>query len=206
MSQHSPKRPHCNNCQRPASVCLCHHITAINNTLNVIIYRHPSERSKAVGTAALTSLSLQHCQLIDGEQVNLAADIDADECLLVFPEVELPKNMTPVDTQNSNQQAHTIKHLIFLDGTWKKARKMYYLSPALHTLKKLTLDLSNTHANYQIRKAEKPGQLSTLEAVACALSQLEQKPDKYQPLLALQQAMVEQQLAAMPAEIKHRYP
>jgi DTW domain-containing protein YfiP len=199
------KRRRCQHCLRPISVCLCQHIPLLANAVNVLIYRHPSERHKAVGTAQLAAMGLQHCRLIDSEVVTLATNICPEDCLLVFPEIILPKEIANISTAEIVIQ-RSVKHLIFLDGTWKKARKMYYLSPELHTLNKLSLDLTGKCANYQIRKAEKPGQFSTLEAIAYALSQVEQQPQKYQPLLNLQQAMVDQQLAAMPTEIKSRYP
>ena len=95
--------------------------------------------------------------------------------------------------------------LIVIDGSWKKARKMYYQAADLQGLDKITLDMEYLQALYTIRKAEKPGQLSTIEAIAAALSQIEHNSDKYQPLLALQQAMVQQQLASMNESIQQRY-
>jgi DTW domain-containing protein YfiP len=46
---------------------------------------------------------------------------------------------------------------------------------------------------YRIRKAHAPDQLSSLEAAAYALSQLEKRPELYKPLFAAFDAFVEQQ-------------
>jgi DTW domain-containing protein YfiP len=59
-----------------------------------------------------------------------------------------------------------------LDATWRKSRKMLHLNPGLQTLPRLALEDVPASA-YRIRKAHAPHQLSTLEAVAHALVQLE---------------------------------
>lgn len=69
-----------------------------------------------------------------------------------------------------------------IDGTWRKARKICYLNPWLQQLPTIALP-DNFTSQYQIRKAEQPGQYSTLEATCLALGQLEQSIDRYQPLL-----------------------
>ena len=69
-----------------------------------------------------------------------------------------------------------------LDATWRKSRKMLHLSPGLQRLPRLTLD-DVPASRYAIRKAHKPGQLSTLEATCAALAQLEGDAARWQPLL-----------------------
>jgi DTW domain-containing protein YfiP len=82
--------------------------------------------------------------------------------------------------------------LIVLDGTWRKSRKMLYLSPLLQKLPRLPL--RNTPASqYLIRKAHAPDQLSTLEASCYALMQLERDDSKYHPLLQAFNGFVAQQ-------------
>ncbi|ROS04822.1 DTW domain-containing protein YfiP [Sinobacterium caligoides] len=200
-------RAHCERCLRPASVCLCHLICKINNDIKVTIYRHPSETNKAVGTASLAHLCLENSSIIDTEVVKQVTHAQETLQVLVFPPLEAEATSSIV--LNTSALAALLNdrpiELIFLDGTWKKARKMYYLSPDLHQLPKLNLDLSGITAHYTIRKAEKSGQLSTLEAIAAALSQCEQNTEKYLPLLTLQQGMVDQQLAAMDKKVRLRY-
>lgn len=62
--------------------------------------------------------------------------------------------------------------LVVLDGTWRKSRRMLWANPALQRLPRLALD-DVPPSRYAIRKAHAPHQLSTLEAVECALRQLE---------------------------------
>jgi DTW domain-containing protein len=82
--------------------------------------------------------------------------------------------------------------LVVLDATWRKSRKMLHRSPALQRLPRLALDEVPT-GRYAIRKAHKPGQLSTLEATCAALAQLEGDAARWQPLLAAFDRFVVQQ-------------
>ena len=84
--------------------------------------------------------------------------------------------------------------LVVLDGTWRKSRKMLYLNPPLHALPRLVL-AGEPPSAYQIRKAHQPAQLSSLEACAAALAQLEGQGDvtRFVPLLAAFSALVAQQ-------------
>jgi DTW domain-containing protein YfiP len=84
--------------------------------------------------------------------------------------------------------------LVVLDATWRKSRKMLYLNPALQRLPRLALRDVPPSA-YRIRKAHAPHQLSTLEAAAHALAQLESDALRYQPLLAAFDGFVQQQAA-----------
>ncbi len=84
--------------------------------------------------------------------------------------------------------------LVVLDATWRKSRKMLYLNAALQALPRLALrDVPASH--YLIRKAHAPGQLSTLEATAYALGQLENDAARYAPLIDAFDGFVGQQQA-----------
>jgi len=179
--------------------------------VSVSIYRHPSEVKKAVGTAVLAALCLNNCRIVDGESVVLPVSGHRPHRLLLFPPTE-SVSMGLADrgliAATHLQDFYNIGQLelIVIDGSWKKARKMYYQSPDLQNLDKVTLNMDNQQALYTIRKAEKPGQLSTLEAIAAALGQIEHDSEKYLPLLDLQQRMVEKQLASMNETVRQRYP
>jgi DTW domain-containing protein YfiP len=87
--------------------------------------------------------------------------------------------------------------LVVLDATWRKSRKMLYLNPALQQLPRLALR-DMPASNYRIRKAHAPDQLSTLEASAHALGQLEGDGAPYAPLFEAFEGFVEQQAAFVP--------
>ena len=69
---------------------------------------------------------------------------------------------------------------------------MLYLNPPLQQLPRLSLQ-GLPASQYMIRKAHRPGQLSTLEATCAALAQLEGDPDKCETLLKAFDGFVAQQ-------------
>jgi DTW domain-containing protein YfiP len=84
--------------------------------------------------------------------------------------------------------------LVVLDATWRKSRKMLHVNPELQRLPRLALHDVPASA-YRIRKAHAPHQLSTLEAAAVALAQLEGDAGQYRPLLQAFDGFVQQQAA-----------
>lgn len=72
--------------------------------------------------------------------------------------------------------------LVVLDGTWRKSRKMLHRNPLLVALPRLSLP-DPAPSRYQIRKAHRPQQLSTLEAARHALVHLEGNAEGFEPLL-----------------------
>ncbi|BBM65251.1 hypothetical protein VYA_08010 [Vibrio alfacsensis] len=86
--------------------------------------------------------------------------------------------------------------LILLDGTWKKAYKMWQLSTNLHGIPTVKLP-EDLQGHYTIRKAPSENSLSTVEAGYYALSLLEPNKD-FSPLLNAFEKMIEFQIAQMP--------
>jgi DTW domain-containing protein YfiP len=81
--------------------------------------------------------------------------------------------------------------LVVLDATWRKSRRMLHLNPGLQALPRLSLDGAAPSA-YRIRKAHKPGQLSTLEATCAALDRLEGGSAQRQALLRAFDGFIEE--------------
>ena len=109
---------------------------------------------------------------------------------------------TPQDDETPALDLERLKdpsrvRLVVLDATWRKSRKMLHLNPLLRRLPRLSLEDVPASA-YLIRKAHKPGQLSTLEAACAALAQLEGDAGRYLPLLQAFDGFVAQQQAFVP--------
>lgn len=164
----------------------------------MLILQHPDELREAKGSARLLHLSLAHSRLEIGESFPepLLADWlqGADVSLLLYPATPRllpppPDTVLPADLRRLR--------LVVLDATWRKSLKMLFLNPLLQTLPRLALDRAPPSA-YTIRKARRPGQLSTLEAACHALAQLEHAHERYRPLLAAFKGFVAQQRAFRP--------
>jgi DTW domain-containing protein YfiP len=194
----SVTRPRCAACLRPQSACICAWVTPTAHVADVLILQHPLEVDHAKNSARLLHLSLPRSRVLTGEafgESDLRDSLnDPRYTVLLYP--QMPEDEAPaLNPVQLKDPAHV--RLVVLDGTWRKSRKMLYLSPLLRQLPRLSLE-DVPASNYLIRKAHKPGQLSTLEATCAALAQLEGGSEKYQPLLKAFDGFVAQQLAFVP--------
>jgi DTW domain-containing protein YfiP len=148
---------------------------------------------------------LDKAQIVVGETEADFADLRAQMQLqglapvLVYPAEEGERVYTP----SASPAGEANQVLLLLDGTWRKALKMYHLNPWLQALPKLALSPEKPSA-YRIRKARRPDSLSTLEAAAEALTLLEPQLD-VSALYEVFDAMVSRRLAAMPEAVRQRY-
>ncbi|MCP4986622.1 MAG: DTW domain-containing protein [Colwellia sp.] len=211
----------CSNCHRPERGCICSFITEIDNNIHIVVLQHPSEVSQTKGTIALLAKSFRSCQVLIGE------DFSQDECFLQVMEQYRPVLLYPGDQAkiltdggvsqlsetlpdlNKSEEKDKPLCLVVLDGTWKKAYRMYMVSSNLHQLMQVCLpdELANS-GQYHIRKVAKKNALSSLEASCYALALLEEGSDtfnislenagKYQPLLDKFQQFNQFQLSFRP--------
>jgi DTW domain-containing protein YfiP len=198
LTQQVPQRQLCSRCQRPLTACICRWIAPHANLAEVLILQHPQEVKEAKGSARLLQLSLAHCSLLVGEvfeDVSLREQLFAGgrQPVLLYPEdppggSAPPAPAPPALPSTENRQAEGLR-LVVLDGTWRKSRKMLYLNPALQALPRLALH-DMPAGRYHIRKAQRAGQLSTLEATCYALAVLEKREHGYEGLLQAFDAFV----------------
>lgn len=83
-----------------------------------------------------------------------------------------------------------VKHLIVLDGTWAKARRMYHENPWLNLLPHLKLDPREVSLYSEVRHQPKAGCLSTIESIVCALKALGDASVGLDDLLQVFESMV----------------
>lgn len=192
------KRLVCAACQRPQRACICRWVTPVAHATEVLILQHPLEVGHAKNSAGLLHLSLARSQVVIGETFDAttlqAALREPKYTVLLYPRSLLSPSPAP-DATRLQDTANL--RLVVLDGTWRKSRKMLHRSPLLQQLPRLSLDDAPA-SSYWIRKAHRPGQLSTLEATCAALAQLEGGPERIQPLLDAFDGFVAQQLAFRP--------
>ncbi len=195
-------RAHCSRCNRPETACICRWITPVSNRVEVLILQHPLEVDNAKNTAGLLHLCLRQSALHVGEGFDadwLAAKLaEGDKInLLLYPPTPDAGSLgllSPAPLPDLTPYQPEQLRLVLLDATWRKSRRQLYLNPVLQTLPRLALR-DCPASGYRIRKAEAPHQLSSLEAAARALSQLEHKDQDYAALEATFAGFVAQQLA-----------
>ena len=161
------RRPSCPRCERPLAGCLCPCIRPLDNAVPLLILQHPDEARQAKGTAALLQLCLSRCERQVGEQFAPPAD-DGHPLLLLYP----PEPQAAAPSCPAPTAGRALPRLVLLDGTWRQSRRLLRASPWLQGLPRLAL-AAPPPSRYAIRKAHAPHQLSSLEAAALALAELQ---------------------------------
>lgn len=197
---------YCAQCGRAKKACICSTIQTLHADTQLIILQHPTEVKRAKGTANILKLSLANCDCFVGEDFSQHALLNERlqqndyQNLLLYPSLEATELSQWVTHADQTKKVR----LILLDGTWKKAFKIYQLSKNLHTLPACRLP-DSLEGSYTIRKSPDSNSLSTVEAGYHALSIIE--PNRsFQPLLTAFEKMVDSYLQHVPAElVEQRY-
>ncbi len=200
---------YCQQCGKAHVLCVCKALRPVANRTPIIILQHPSEVNRPLGTAVIAKLGLENCRIFVGEnfdehplwlqyyrqyQGRMALLYPAQGASFLQDWYQYPSKM------EFEQQATSA--VIILDGTWKKAYKMWQLSRCLHSLPlvKLSEDLVG---NYRIRKAPRANALSTIEAIMAALHVIEPALSTESMDHAFQQ-MIETHLSHLPEQVRNR--
>jgi DTW domain-containing protein YfiP len=167
----------CPRCERPLPTCLCATLPVppLAHRTPLLILQHSAEAGHAKNTAALLALGLQAARLLRGEVFD--AGLAGPGAALLYPgagEATAPQG---------------VSQLILLDGSWRQSRRLLAANPWLAALPRLALPAQP--GRYAIRRAHRPGQLSTLEAGLHALALLEGGPERFAPLWAAFEAFVQ---------------
>lgn len=153
--------------------------------MKISILQDPTETQHAKNTARLAALLSSSVDIYVGEKPSdFSMVIDKvkafEKSLLIYP-CDGAKELN-----HYSANASDYSHLILIDGTWRKAKKLWLNNPWLHSLDAAVLNLDNA-SQYSIRKSPEQRSLSTLEALGYAMSVLENTP--IEPFLKLQSAM-----------------
>ncbi|MFC3031218.1 tRNA-uridine aminocarboxypropyltransferase [Pseudoalteromonas fenneropenaei] len=192
----------CTRCGYVINTCLCAALQQpITNQCRILILRDTSEVSNVKNTAHLLKLGLARLDIIDGDAPpHFAAalqQLDPTTTALLYPGTQA--QLLP---QTPKEAIAKFSTLVVLDGTWKKAYKLFQQLPELKRFSQVSF-ATVPASQYVIRKAEQSYSLSTLEAVALYLHYTEALDPK--PLYQLLSALIEQQTQYMPADVKRRY-
>ncbi|MCH1930002.1 DTW domain-containing protein [Shewanella sp. A25] len=195
-------RQYCPTCHYPLTACLCASVQPIYPKTRLYVLQHPTEVEHKKNSVRVLSLVVPDTQVFVGETeddfdvLKVELERSGKPIYLVYPsEASIDIEVQPMD-------ADCI--LLLLDGTWRKAFKMFQLNPWLAKYPAVRLG-EHYGSRYKIRKSSRSDSLSTLEASAFMLSALDGQL-KIEPLLNAFDAMVEMRISAMPAEVQLRYP
>lgn len=135
----------------------------------VLVLQHPDEAGHAKNTVAFLTLGLSPAaRVLTGEV--FPPSVAAPGAVLVYPGAA------------GDPAAPAARELLLLDGSWRQSRRLLAANPWLAALPRLSL--SEQPSRYTIRRAHRPGQLSTLEAGLLALAAVEGEAARFEPLWA----------------------
>lgn len=163
-------RDYCYTCMR--AICLCSELNPIDNQTHVLILQDKLERKNIKNTAKILQLSLKNSKIIVGSHFHneLKSIKNLKNYLLIFPShLRENKSINLNELKNNSE----FEGIILIDGTWKKAKKIYYTHPELHDL--MHLNINDKSNQYIIRKSPYDKSLSTFEAGYFVLKSLENK-------------------------------
>lgn len=192
----------CYRCNRPQAACLCDLAVSLDNSVNVYVLQHREETAHPRGTAIIAQLCLQNYRCWRGEDFTThtalldLVDRCANSTLVVYPTDHARVVNLDQPDGHDLESVHGIGNLIFIDASWRKAKKIWYSTPVLHTLPCVSL-AGRQPSRYRIRKEPGANYLSTVECIARMLSWVESRPGYYRPMLDVFDTMIQRQIDQM---------
>ncbi|HVJ19021.1 MAG TPA: tRNA-uridine aminocarboxypropyltransferase [Polyangiaceae bacterium] len=165
----------CAVCHRPQPACVCDRIISFPTAKRVLILQHPQERDALLGSAQILEASLPNAKLVVGlSWRNLAhalgeEAVDADRWAVLFPDREAAGDQVTARGGRLLEPA-SLDGIIALDGTWSKAKTLWWRNPWLNKLNRITLTPRQPSIYGRLRAEPRREFVSTLESVAAALT------------------------------------
>ena len=160
-------RQYCSNCQYPITTCDCSVIRRVECPLSISIIQHPKEVTHAKNTARLIALCLNNVSVVvsnnDEHMTSLRTRCETLPTALLYP------GRDSHSWEQTTASDHALAHLIVLDGSWRQAFGLWQQHTWLQALPAYHFS-SAPPSDYAIRHTDDTAHLSTLEAVAYALS------------------------------------
>jgi hypothetical protein len=197
----------CERCRKPLALCVCSAVVPVRTSREVLILQHPREPDKELGSAIVAHLALPGSTLRVGlSWPNLAAALGrpavAKRWLVLYlgsarprrgdlggePEGRTGSSLVLVDKRGAPQRTDraalaAITGVVALDGTWSQAKSLWWRNGWLLKLQRALLTPREPSLYRQLRREPRRDSLSTLEAIALALAELEGRPELVDELL-----------------------
>ncbi|MGQ7272864.1 tRNA-uridine aminocarboxypropyltransferase [Marinobacter sp. V034] len=189
----------CPRCGVHPNICVCDACQPISGAPPLWVLQHPSEVAQNKGTLRIATACLPDLRVLVGET---PADFEP----LAIRSQQIPMGLiypTTASAALESAPVAQVREWIILDGTWRKASRIFLSNPWLNALPQFHFNAAPP-SRYRIRKASRDDSVSTVEAIAHLLSQVAPGCD-YDPLYAALDTLVKRQLAQMPPKVRQRY-
>jgi DTW domain-containing protein YfiP len=174
--------PACETCKRPKPACVCDRIQVYPTKLRVLILQHFQEQDALLGSAQIVEASLPKAKIVVGHSwANLGhalgeEGVDPHRWAVLFPDREMPGNRV-ITRSGMPMTPSTLEGIIALDGTWSKAKTLWWRNPWLNKLNRVNLTPAAPSIYGRLRAEPKREYVSTLESVAAALTLCGEPPE-----------------------------
>jgi DTW domain-containing protein len=160
---------------------VCDRIVPYATERRVLILQHPQERDAVLGSAQILAASLPKAKIVIGlSWPNFAkalgeVGVDARRWAVLFPDRESPDDQLMGSA--GVLPPSSLEGIVVLDGTWSKAKTLWWRNPWLTKLNRLTLKPKRPSIYGHLRSEPRPDFVSTLESVAAALTLCGEPPE-----------------------------
>lgn len=182
-------RQRCADCFRPFDLCYCDAITEIATRTEFLILQHRKERMHPFNSARIAARALTNATLVCDRNDQLAK-----MNLPIKPSAGLLYPAKDARLLNEVPANELPDQIIVIDGTWHHAKTIYRDLPALHQLPCFVL-APETPGQYRIRLEPDATSLSTIEAIAATVKQMEPDNQAIDRLLDGFNEMIEKQMS-----------
>jgi hypothetical protein len=172
----------CATCRRPSVACVCDRIVSYATERRVLILQHPQEQDAILGSAQILVASLPRAKLVVGLSWRNFAHalgeegVDPRRWAVLFPDRESDGEQVRA-RGGATFEPSALEGIVVLDGTWSKAKTLWWRNPWLLKLNRLPLKPSKPSIYGSLRAEPKREYVSTLESVAAALTLCGESPE-----------------------------
>lgn len=183
----------CPRCQKPAALCVCADIVALDNRVALLILQHPQEQDRALGTARLTALHLKNAVFKIGLSwpslaKALGRPAEPRHWGVLYlgsakaADLAAGREIVALDRKgealgDQDRALDSLDGVILLDGSWAQAKALWWRNPWMLKCVRLVLGPRRPSRYGKLRREPRADSLSTIEAAALVLSRLEHRPD-----------------------------
>jgi len=171
---------HCARCVLKLEICVCSVLPRVQTRTEIVLIQHITERLLTSNTGRFAALALPRSRVLSyggGEPFD-PKPLCAPGSALLYSSGPAPARPLPCVPER----------LIVLDGSFRQARRMYKRLPELRELPEFRLPPPRITPT-RLRRPTQPEGMSTIEAIAAALSALE-GPELAAPLWLLHAELV----------------
>jgi DTW domain-containing protein len=172
----------CVSCHRPTAACVCDRIVTYETKLRVLVLQHFQEQDALLGSAQIVAASLPNTKIVVGHSWrNLGhalgeEGVDPRRWAVLFPDADAPGNQVTARNGTVIEPA-SLEGIIALDGTWSKAKTLWWRNAWLDKLNRVNLKPTAPSIYGRLRAEPKREFVSTLESITAALTLCGEAPE-----------------------------